>query len=157
MNKYLNSKIYKVFSNEGEECYIGSTVYELKTRFNLHKYHYALYKQNQFHYISIFEIFDKYGIDNCNVELILDFPCASRHDLHIKEGYYIQQIPHTVNKNVSGRNQKDSYKACIEKYKDHYIQYHKDYNKKYFKNYYETHKEYFKNYHKNRKLTIAVC
>jgi phosphoribosylanthranilate isomerase len=88
-----------------------------------------------------------------NIELIEDFSCNTREELNKKEGHYIQTLPHVVNKNVSGRDPKESYKACIEKYKDHYIQYHKDYNKKYFKNYYETHKEYFKNYNKNRKAS----
>ena len=63
-------------------------------------------------------IFDKYGIENCKIELIQDFPCQSRNELLKQEGEHIRNND-CVNKIVSGRTnqewREDNYEHYINK------------------------------------------
>ena len=56
MNKYSDSKIYMIRDRTNNNCYIGSTFNKLCLRKAIHKYHYKLYTQNRFHYLSSFDI-----------------------------------------------------------------------------------------------------
>jgi hypothetical protein len=52
-----------------------------------------------------FDIFDKYGVDNCCIVLLEDCPCDSKTKLHEREAFFIKTIPN-VNKNIPGRTKK---------------------------------------------------
>ena len=46
MNKYQNSKIYKIYSDLGDKIYIGCTTKQyLSQRMASHKYNYAYFKK----------------------------------------------------------------------------------------------------------------
>jgi hypothetical protein len=47
-------------------------------------------------------IFDKYGVQNCKIELVENYPCNSKNELMKREGYYIQNNE-CINKCVAGR------------------------------------------------------
>ena len=51
----------------------------------------------------MFDLFDKYGSDNCQIVLIKQYDCESRKDLEKEEGKYISQHD-CINKNISGRS-----------------------------------------------------
>jgi hypothetical protein len=40
--------------------------------------------------ITVYEIFEEFGIDNCKIELVELFPCDSKEELLSHEGYYIR-------------------------------------------------------------------
>ena len=84
-----NGKIYKVSDNEGNLCYYGSTEATLKTRMGRHRRSYTSYLKGNTNYTAVYSIFDKYGIDNCKIELVKLFPCASKIHLAIEEGIHI--------------------------------------------------------------------
>lgn len=89
MNKYQNGKIYKIQPNiehEEGEVYIGSTINSLSYRFSKHK---SDYKKQDVFYTS-FKIFDKYGIENCNIFLIENYPSDTKKQLRTREDYYIK-------------------------------------------------------------------
>lgn len=128
-NKYQSGKIYKVIDNDYNMCYIGSTIQTLSNRLSDHKRKYLLFKNNEHHNVSIFKIFDEYGIDNCKIELIELYPCATRIELTQKEGEHIKNNPGCVNRCIAGRSQKD------------YASDNKDKLKSYRQEYYKTNKE----------------
>ncbi len=138
-NKYINAKIYKIIDLDEQMIYIGSTIQMLCKRFASHIY---LYK-NKINNLSSFEIFDKYGIENCKILLIENYPCNSREELCKKEGEYIKKIE-CVNKRVAGRTfdkyYEDNKKEIIKKMKNHYDENKEEIIKK-RKNHYKENKE----------------
>ena len=108
--------------------YIGSTYQELKDRFNNHRNMYHLYLKGNFNYVSVFMIFEEFGIENCEIQLIEAYPCETQDELRKKEGERI--IGNTcVNRKISGRRQRDWYtdnKEYVQNiYKTYYQKNHK--------------------------------
>jgi hypothetical protein len=79
MAKYSNGKVYKIEainSTEGDsDIYIGSTTKEsLLSRFESHLHDYTGWKLGCRNYgkMMSFDLFEKYGIDNCHIVLRLE-------------------------------------------------------------------------------------
>lgn len=102
MPDFSKAKIYRVYC--GEEQYIGSTIRPLSERMNEHRQDYKRRKS-----CSSAVLFDKYGVENCKIELIEDCPCERREILLKREGE-IQRQMGCVNANVAGRTQKEYHK-----------------------------------------------
>jgi len=108
MPDFLLSKIYRIYNPQIEESleYVGSTARKyLSTRFGGHRY---LYNKGNY-CISAVKVFDEYGVENCIIELIENYPCADRHELHRREGELIRER-NCVNKSIAGRT-KQEYRA----------------------------------------------
>ena len=87
---YQNGKIYQVVDIAYEQCYFCSTIDTLPNRFKGHKKPYQHYLNgNKRKYTSLFDMFDKFGIENCKIELVENYVCSSIAELHKREGYYI--------------------------------------------------------------------
>jgi hypothetical protein len=85
-NKYANGKIYKIVSDKTDKIYIGSTTRHLNIRLNDHRH------QSKGHSCSSLQLFI---IDpNCKIELIENYPCNSKIELHMRERFYILQNKH---------------------------------------------------------------
>ena len=69
-NMYQNGKIYKSTDNGYNLCYYGSTIQTLSNRLSGHKRQYTHYQSGKRHSITVFEIFEAYGVDNCKIELV---------------------------------------------------------------------------------------
>jgi hypothetical protein len=120
---YKNGKIYKIIDNAYTKMYIGSTTQPLYKRFSWHKSHYITWKNNNKRgKVMVYDIFDEFGVDNCKIELIEEFPCENRIQLDRKEGEYIKTND-CVNKCIAGRTPKEYYQAN----KDEKLQYWKGY------------------------------
>jgi hypothetical protein len=131
MNKniYKKSKIYKIVDVGYNEQYFGSTVVELSTRMSRHRAKYKETKQTKSAYsCTAFLIFDKYGVENCKIELVEHYPCESKEELRKREGHWMKQEP-CVNKRMAGRTKPEYYlehKERIQEYRKQYKQEHKD-------------------------------
>ena len=140
-NKYQRGKIYKIVDVGYNKCYIGSTTEKLlSNRMSRHRYEYKIYKDTLQKKMASFDIFDEYGIDNCKIELIENFPCNGSEELRKREGHYIQNTD-CVNRCVAGRNKEEWYwdnkehcnKKSNENYynnREHYLQKQKEYREK---------------------------
>ena len=117
MNRYINGKIYRIVDTGFNKSYVGCTCEDLKTRFTRHKCCYNFYKKGNQRKITSFDIFDEYGIENCKIELIENYPCKSKSELLSREGFYIQQTD-CVNKPYSGLTQKEYSKKYYEENKE---------------------------------------
>ena len=89
MSDYTQSKIYAIVCPSGEK-YIGSTTSTLEFRFEGHVISYLKWKETKGGYTSSFKLFEKYGIDNCRIELIEAYPCNSKEELELRESEVIK-------------------------------------------------------------------
>ena len=105
-NKYHNGKIYKITDVAYTECYIGSTIQPLCNRMADHRSDYKSYKNCRKVYCYSFMLFDKYGLENCKIELVELFPCQSKAELERREGYLMKHET-CVNKFIAGRTQRE--------------------------------------------------
>ena len=104
MVNYNNSKIYKIEDLNGEMCYIGSTTKDrLCQRMSGHRASYIHWQNGKRSKCTVFDIFDKYGIDNCHIVLLASYPCNSKDKLTSKEGGYITATQ-CINKRIEGRS-----------------------------------------------------
>ena len=97
MVDYGKGKIYKIVVNNTEDeyrPYIGSTTKNyLSERFVRHRNYYTSYKNGKQHKIvSAFILFDKYGIENCEIVLIENYPCATKDELRARERHWFDTI-----------------------------------------------------------------
>jgi len=114
---YQNGKIYKIYSSETDEIYIGSTTATLKERLERHYKNLKRYeKGDKKCYTSSFDIL-KYG--NVNIELIENFPCNSNKELRIREQYFIKNN-NCVNINNAYRSENENKKKRSIYNKTHY-------------------------------------
>lgn len=175
MNRYENGRIYKIVDVGFNKSYIGSTCEKLSVRFNRHKWKYNSYKRGLTERTRSFDLFDEFGVDNCKIFLIENFPCSSKEELEAREGYY-QEINECINKQLAGRSHKQwtqDNKEHLQKYKHNWyknnedkvkenVKRHKEENKEHYqeysKKYREKHKEELKkknkDYYENKKFEI---
>ena len=142
MVNYSNGKIYKIVPLNGEDgdIYIGSTTKQyLSQRKVAHISDYKRWLLGKRNLITSFKLFDKYGIDNCNIILLETVDANSSDELHAREAFYISSMD-CVNKCIPNRTQKEYY----EDNKDKIQQYAKLYNHDYSKKYCIEHKEEIK-------------
>ena len=141
MPDYKNGKIYKLWSPEGDEIYIGSTTENLARRKAKHK------TQNNTSQI----LFEKYT--DVRIELLEECPCDNREQLLKKEGEYIRHN-NCVNKLIPCRTRKeyrednkDKAKAYREEHKEKIL----EQGKEHYQNNKERIKENQKEYYENNK------
>ena len=130
----VNGKIYKVQNIAGDKIYIGSTNKKyLSQRMDTHRSSYKQWKKENHSHTRSFDIFEEFGIENCVILLLENYPCGSKDELNAREGYYIQTME-CVNKYIPGRTKKQYYidnkDQLIEK-QNLYNENHKDEKKRY--------------------------
>ena len=138
MSKYIHGKIYSITAQTGE-CYIGSTIQSLSDRFTNHKSCYKQWLNDRHSKTTVYDLFERYGVGNCKIELIENFPCDSKADLERREGEIIKKTT-CINKVIAGRTateyRKDNMETLSEKFKEFY-QDNKDKELQRVKEYYE--------------------
>lgn len=123
--RYQRGKIYKITDNNHTEMYIGSTIDTLGSRISNHRNKYRKYLQDKKTRIRSFDLFEKYGIDNCQIELLEEYPCNSKIELEKKEGEYIKNNK-CVNKCIAGRSNKEYRQDNREKIAEYHRQYQQE-------------------------------
>jgi len=110
MPDYSKGKIYCIKSSQTDKVYYGSTCGDLRTRFIDHKTKFKTNKtvtSNQ-----ILQYTDAY------IELVEEFSCNTKAELHNRERYYIENNP-CVNKFIPGRTDKEYVEANTETRKEY--------------------------------------
>ncbi len=93
--KYENGKIYKIIGNvPTDPCYVGSTTKDyLSQRMAKHISSYRCWKKGtEEKRVMSFELFDKYGVENCKIILLETVKAKSKDELRQREQYYIDQL-----------------------------------------------------------------
>ena len=108
MVNYANGKVYMIGPtaerlDEGD-IYVGSTAKEyLSQRMDAHRKDYKKWKNGKICCkMNSFDLFDKYGVENCKITLLEVCPCNSRDELTSKESHYIRTMK-CVNKIIPDR------------------------------------------------------
>ena len=146
MIDYNNGKIYTIRSHQTVGFYIGSTIQPLCKRLEGHKKAYKQYlKDNNKQYCSSYEILK---FDDCYIELLENFSCENRDELHKREGEMIRlNIDVVVNKCIPGRTDKewriDNKEKIRQNSKQHY-ETNKEKIRQNSKQHYENNKEHYK-------------
>lgn len=147
MVNYSNGKIYKIEPINGEEgdIYIGSTtkVY-LSQRLDTHRSNYKGFLRGEIRLITSFNLFNKYGVENCKIILLELVNVNTKDELLAREAHYIKTL-NCVNKVIPLRTDKE--------YKEDNIEHIKKYNKEYREN----NKDKIKEYQQQNKEKIKVC
>jgi hypothetical protein len=131
--------IYKIVpkcDHEEEDIYIGSTKKKLKDRYTEHRCKYNDWKNGLYNNTRSFVLFDKYGVENCEIVLIEEVENLTPQELRTIEAKYITSLK-CVNKNLPNRTRKEYYIDNSEYFRNHN------------KAYYAANTEYFKAYYKN--------
>ena len=81
MNRYEKGQIYKIVDIGQTKMYIGSTTEPWSKRMERHRSDYKQYLMNEKHYMSSFSLFDEFGIDNCKILWMENYPCSSKKEL----------------------------------------------------------------------------
>ena len=98
-----------MWSPQGDDIYIGSTVQSLSVRKAEHK------RKSIYESCSSKILFEKY--DDVRIELIEEFPCKNKQQLNKREGHYIRTLV-CVNKQIAGRTPKEWSKQYREANKE---------------------------------------
>jgi hypothetical protein len=101
--------IYKIYSENNDKCYIGSTKMDIVKRLRLHKNAYKRFLQNKFHFLTSFSIVQH---PDCEIEILETCDDAV---LEIIEGQYINNYKilglciNKKNANCNTREYKNEY------------------------------------------------
>jgi predicted GIY-YIG superfamily endonuclease len=108
MVNYSNGKIYKIEPINGDNMiYIGSTTKEyLSQRMDTHRRGYKFWKDGKVNKVMSNEMFDKYGIENCQILLKENFSCETKDQLTAREAFY-QRTIECINKRIEGRTKQE--------------------------------------------------
>ena len=134
---YANGKIYCIRNRASDDkiVYVGSTTQPLCKRMALHR------SDAKLHPVSkIYKLMNQVGIDHFHIELISNFPCASREELLAEEGKNIR-LHDTVN---AGMNTQLTCQTRAE-----YREAHKTETSLVNKKYYEDNKDKIAEYQQN--------
>lgn len=104
MPNYQNGKIYTIRSRSRPDLvYVGSTMQGLAMRFGEHNRKYRKWVDDGKHDLTSFRVIE---IGDAYVELLENFPCNTREELHAREGYHMREIE-CVNKHIMGRTPRE--------------------------------------------------
>ena len=96
-------KVYKIYSEQTDRVYIGSTTKLLLQRFLQHKTNYRRYNDGTYNFVTSFHILQ---YDDANIELIEEVEFDDKKELIRRERFHIEQNE-CVNKRVEGRTSKE--------------------------------------------------
>lgn len=151
--RYQNGKIYKLVSDVSDDVYYGSTCMPLAKRLYEHKKAYRQYKKGRGNYVTSFKILE-WGLDNCDIVLVEEYPCDNKMQLLKRERHYIENL-NCVNKCVPARSKGESKQIWRQANKEKvslsgqkYYEDNKQSIKENQKKYYETNKNDVKLAHK---------
>ena len=111
MNKYNDSKIYKIVDHTTGNIYVGSTKQKyLSQRLENHRRKYKSCLQGYQDYTSSFKILEN---GNYDIVLLENVNCETKDQLFKRERFYIESLE-CVNKTTAGRTKKEYHEANKE-------------------------------------------
>jgi len=87
-------RIYKIIHNQSNIVYVGSTFNLLRQRWQKHKQNFLHNRKNS---CSIFNYFEKYGIENFKIILIKEYQIVDKYHLRAYEQLWINKLK-SINK-----------------------------------------------------------
>ena len=127
MNKYNDSKIYKIVDNTSDKVYIGSTCLKyLSQRLQKHLQNYRRYERGLERYVTSYSILKNNDYD---IILIENVNCETIDQLRARERYHIENTPNCVNRNIPSRTCKEWHEQMYNENKESILEERKQYYK----------------------------
>lgn len=161
--------VYKIFNDNNNKTYIGSTFKSINERLKQHVNEYNRYLNGKFNFVSSFDIIKDGGY---KIDMISMHNNINKYDLrkfekeaiieHRKNDFNIvnKHIPNTLNyENGIEEYNKEYYinnKDKLNEYQKEYYDTNKEKIKEYKKEYYDTNKEKINEYNKE-KFICSIC
>jgi hypothetical protein len=121
-------RVYKIIHNQSDIVYVGSTMSELRFRWQNHKAQFQRFLQNCDHCIcSIYPFFEKFGIENFKIVLIKEYEVCDKKHLEAKEQLWINKLRCINQRNLLPVPEKISKQIYYERNKDRIEEYRKQY------------------------------
>jgi flagellar biosynthesis/type III secretory pathway protein FliH len=139
MNKFNESKIYKISSLHTDKIYIGSTIKKyISSRIAGHTSRFNKWnKDNTKQYCSSYIL---YQFGNVEYELLEIYNCNNKEELTKRERYYMELHSNIIVNAKKAYRTKEEHKEDMRKWKEE----HKEQHKENIKKWQEEHKEQFK-------------
>ena len=102
MSDYSYGKIYKIWTENSDDIYIGSTVQTVSMRMSDHRRHYKIFLKTGKGYCSSYILLEQ---GNIHYELIEKYPCENKQQLCKREGHWQKKLK-CVNMLIAGRTKK---------------------------------------------------
>ena len=162
---YNNGKIYKIepiVDHDDEDIYIGSTTKQyLSQRMDTIRSDYKTFKKypSQNQKVACYDIFDEYGVDNCQIVLIEEYVASSKDDLDSRKIYHVNKMK-CINKIVYDKSRKEyeeKNKDIIKLKQQEYRDNNKDKLNKKYKKYYEENKEKIQVKDQKYRAQVYLC
>lgn len=90
MKDYAKGKIYRLISEQTDECYVGSTIQTLAQRMTVHRYDFKKKKGNK-------QSFKVLCYDDVKIILLENYACRNSEELRMREQYWIEKLSSTTN------------------------------------------------------------
>ena len=103
MPDYSKGQIYKITDVGQTKCYIGSTIQQLCYRMASHRANYKNYLDGKYTFVSVFSLFEEFGVENCKMVWVKDFPCNNKKELEAEEGKIHPEKNNYVRKEISSK------------------------------------------------------
>jgi len=127
MVNYQNGKIYfiePICEHEENEIYIGSTTKQyLSQRMESHRSSYKQWRKNKvinLRFVTSYILFEKYGLENCQIVLLETCPVDTKEELFLRERHFIKTTK-CINK-ISPIHTKEDKKNSGKKYRDSHLE-----------------------------------
>ena len=121
-NKYQRGNVDLITNLNYDLIYYGSTCQPLANRIADHRQKYKSHTDGKRGKVCVFDIFDAFGVENCKIELVEDYPCETKEQLLSREGHYIRNND-CVNKHQVGRTGAQYYLDNKEKIRERVKEY----------------------------------
>lgn len=147
----MNGKIYKIIHTQSDIVYIGSTMNELRVRFNQHK-------TNNYNKCAIRDLITQYGQEQFKIILIKEYKVIDKKHLLAYEQLWINKLK-CINTNNTLFIKKISKRNYYNKNKEQILKYQKEYaikNKEYISNYNAKYHE-INDIKRKEKIYCEVC
>ena len=130
LNRYNNSKVYKLINTVDDTFYIGSTCTSLSKRLNKHK---TVAKRDVCKSTRLYSHLNKIGVENVKIILINEFYLDNKEQLLREENNYIEMYKsdtnclNSIRAYRSTENRKEMKKRIYEKNKETILEKRKEY------------------------------
>ncbi len=150
--------IYQIIPIQGSKAlsYIGSTKTPIKHRLQRHQHSYEEYKNGIGIIVSVYDLFDDFGVNNCEVIELEEIEYQDRDDLRKLEQFYIDNLP-CVNIQRAYRTDEEKLEQHREANIKYYAKNRDEINEKgriYYQEHIEEEKERGRLYYNNNKELI---
>jgi len=163
---YGKGKIYKIVADTEEEYkpYVGSTIQGLAERMAGHRASYSSWKKGKLCKCLSYDLFDKFGIENCKIILLEEYPCDSKMKLLMKEREWFDKIENCnklkpfvskEERNKYIKNYTETHKNEINEYHNQYREINKDILNKKQKSYADKNRNVIRE--KNKETFMCIC